>query len=87
MPLTAVFSGPLATREIATAALGEVGFSIDERHGDHHWGHPSYRNPGEAARAGKPNAGHTPGTGHGGARAHGVGRALALAQGAGRAHP
>lgn len=64
MPLTAVCSGPRITREQAIKALVAIGFILDDRQGEHHWGHPSYRNHGEAAAAGKPNAGHTPNTPH-----------------------
>jgi hypothetical protein len=64
MPLTAVFSGSRATRDRAVAVIESVGFEIDDRHGEHHWGFPSHRNHDEALLAGKPNAGHTPGTPH-----------------------
>jgi hypothetical protein len=64
MPLTLVCSGPINTRDRAIALLEEEGFAVDGRHGDHHWGHPSYKNPVEAAAAGKPQSGHTPGTPH-----------------------
>lgn len=64
MPLTAVFSGPRATRDKALGVLESVGFTIEHRLGEHNRGHPSYRNHIDAHVAGKPNSGHTPGLPH-----------------------
>lgn len=68
----AIFSGPGVDRDKVAAALTDAGFPPvpegivlrwdDKPHDDH--GLASYPSPEHAAKAGVPNAGHTPGTPH-----------------------
>lgn len=66
--LNLVCSGHKRAEAQARKALAEAGLSViardDKRHRQDDWALPSYTDPLEAHKAGKPNAGHTPGTGH-----------------------
>lgn len=60
--LTIVLSGPNTFRHQVATSLKREGFEVGpETHGH---GLPSYTDPITAHEAGKPNAGHTPGTEH-----------------------
>jgi hypothetical protein len=61
--LNVVVSGNKRTVKQAIEVLAEAGFAQSETRRDD-WGLPSYVDPLEAEKAGKPNAGHTPGTPH-----------------------
>ena len=70
-PNLCVFSGPVAQRALAHAALTQAGFTRvpdfpleDGTPSDGSRGLPSQTDPTTAAEAGAPNAGHTPGTLH-----------------------